>query len=87
MQVVLFTPHSETLSYRDFKVLLKAGKVADFTLRECTITGLLTTEGLEGLLPKEKIEVLQQDGQGMHPFVTVTLDDPSLIPDLEAARV
>jgi hypothetical protein len=27
MQALLFAPHTENLSYRDFKALLKAGKV------------------------------------------------------------
>jgi hypothetical protein len=39
---------------------------------------------LEGLLPREKIGALQQSRQGEHRFVTVKLDDPTLIPDLVA---
>jgi cell division protease FtsH len=87
IQAVFFAPQSENLSYRDFKTLLKAGKVADLVLRKDTITGRFTSEGLEGLLPREKIEALRQSGQGEHHFVTVKLDDPTLIPDLEAAGV
>ena len=79
--------HSATLSYRDFKVLLKAGKVVDLSLGERTITGRLGTVGLEGLLPKAKIEELQQFGQETPRFTTVKLDDVTLIPELEAAGV
>jgi cell division protease FtsH len=87
IHTVFSAPQSENLSYRDFKTLLKAGKVVDLTLRERTITGHLTTDGLEGLLPKEKMEALRKLGQGEQRFVTVQLDDPTLIPDLEAAGV
>ena len=55
LQSTLFVPHSATLSYRDFKALLKADKVVDLNLGERTISGRLTPAGLEGLLPKEKI--------------------------------
>ena len=48
LQTFLFAPHAETLSYSDFKALLKAGKVKDLTLRERDITGTLEKEGLEG---------------------------------------
>jgi cell division protease FtsH len=87
IQTVFFAPQSENLSYRDFKTLLKAGKVVDLLLGERTITGRLTTDGLETLLPPERINALHQVGQGEHRFVTVKLEDPTLIPDLEAAGV
>lgn len=87
VQMFLSTPHAETLSYSDFKTLLKAGKVADLTLGERVISGTLKQEGLEGLLPKEKIQELGKSGKGEHPFVTIRVNDPSLIPDLEAAKV
>ena len=87
IRTVFFAPQSENLSYRDFKTLLKAGKVVDLLLGERTITGRLTTDGLEGLLPQAKREELRKSGHGEHRFVTVKLDDPTLIPDLEAAGV
>src|SRR2546426_4138845 len=87
IQTVFFAPQSENLSYRDFKTLLKAGKVVDLLLGERTISGRLTTDGLEGLLPQVKREALRKSGHGEPRFVTVKLDDPTLIPDLEAAGV
>jgi cell division protease FtsH len=87
IHTVFFAPQSENLSYRDFKTLLKAGKVIDLTLAERTITGRLTTDGLEGLLPPAKMEELRKFGRGEHRFMTVQLDDPALIPELEAAGV
>src|SRR5438128_453110 len=87
IHTVFFAPQSENLSYRDFKTLLKAGKVVDLLLGERTISGRLTTDGLEGLLPQAKREELRKSGHGEHRFVTVKLDDPTLIPDLEATGV
>ena len=87
IHTVFFTPQSENLSYRDFKTLLKAGKVIDLTLGERTITGRLTTDGLEGLLSLKKMEEFRKFGPGEHRFMTVQLDDPTLIPELAAAGV
>src|SRR5438874_12570022 len=87
IHTVFFAPQSENLSYRDFKTLLKAGKVADLSLGERTITGRLMTDGLEGLLPPGRLKAFRQVGPGEYRFVTVQLDDPALIPELEAAGV
>src|SRR5437867_8210014 len=87
VQSFLFAPHTENLSYSDFKALVRAGKVADVTLGSRAISGRLSPDGLEGLLPKEKLEDLKRSGPGGHRFVTVRVDDPTLIPELEAAKV
>ncbi len=83
----LIARHTETLLYSDFKVLLKAGKVEDLALGERIISGRLKREGLEGLLPKEKVEEIQQLADGEHRFVTIRVSDPTLIQDLEASKV
>jgi cell division protease FtsH len=86
-QAILFAPHTETLSYSEFKTLLKRGKVSDLVLDKQTISGSLVTEGLEGLLPKEKLEELKRAGGGRHPFVTTRVDDLNLVAELEASNV
>jgi hypothetical protein len=68
----LLAPRSVTLFYRDFKALLKAGKVVEVGLGERTISGRLIPAGLEGLLPKEKVAELQQFGQRVYRFTYVT---------------
>ena len=87
IQNFLFGAHTENLSYSDFKTLVRAGKATDLSLDPRTISGKLTPEGLEGLLPKEKIAELQKAGKGEHRFVTVRVDDPTLIQELEASKV
>ena len=86
VQNFLFASHTANLSYNEFKALLKAGKVADVTLTARAIAGTLRPDGLEGLLPKEKLAELQK-GKGEHRFETVRVDDPALVQELEAAKV
>ena len=87
LQAVVFAPQSETLTYRDFKTLLQAGKIVDVLMGERSITGRLHNEGLEGLLTQEKVASLQKGGPGPVRFTTVLLNDPTLISDLQAAGV
>ena len=87
IQSILFAPHAETLSYSEFKALAKKGKVGDLVLDRQVITGTLATEGLEGVLSKEKIEELKRSGTGVHRFTTPRVDDPGLVAELEGANV
>src|SRR5438094_9312817 len=87
IQNILFTPHPTTLSYSDFKALVTAGKVTDRTLEDRPLFGRLRPDGLDGLLPSEKLAELRRSGKGEHQFVTVRVDDPTLVRDLESAKV
>ena len=86
-QNYLYGRHTETLSYDSFRALLKAGKLTDVAIGGRTLTGGLINEGLEELLPKEQLDQLQKSGSGPHRFVTVRVDDPDLIKELDAAKV
>ena len=83
----LFAPHAESISYSEFKTLVKKGKVSNLLLDGQSITGTLSADGLEGILATERIEALKRSGAGPYPFVTVRVDDPSLVAELEAANV
>ncbi len=87
IQTFLFTPHEEDIPYSDFKKLLSAGKVTDVVIGESVITGTLRKEGLEGLLPKEKIGRFQEYGKEQYLFTTTRVTDPTLIEELKAAEV
>src|SRR5450631_3972808 len=76
MQNVLNAPHSETLSYSEFKTLLKADKVNDLVVTEQEISGTIANAGLEGILPKEKVADLQKMRKGEQRFVTIRVTDP-----------
>ena len=82
-----YAPHKQSLSYSDFKVLLKAGKVSDLTIGESEISGQLQIEGLEGLLPEERVKKLEDLGKGEHRFMTTRVEDPTLIEALERMKV
>ncbi len=83
----LFGAHTENLAYSEFKALLKAGRVEEATVGSETITGQLRLEGLEEVLPAAKVDELRRAGGGKARFVTVRVDDPTLVPDLEAAGI
>ncbi|PYN72133.1 MAG: cell division protein FtsH [Candidatus Rokuibacteriota bacterium] len=87
IQALVLAPHVENLSYSEFKSLVAKGKVSNLVVGKQVITGTLAANGLEGLLPKEKIDELKRYGGGVHRFGTARVDDPGLVAELEAAHV
>ncbi len=87
VQALVLAPHVENLSYSEFKSLVAKDKVSSLVIGKQVITGTLAANGLEGLLPKEKIDELKRYGAGVHRFVTARVDDPGLVAELEAAHV
>jgi cell division protease FtsH len=87
MRTYILAPHVETLGYDEFKTLVGQGKVAHVVIGATVITGRLTREGLDGVLPPARIAALRKSGQAEHPFRTVTVNDPSLVHDLRQAKV
>ena len=85
VQALVLAPHVENLSYSEFKSLVAKGKVTNLVIAKQVISGTLAADGLEGLLPKEKLDELKRYGNGVHQFVTARVDDPALVADLEAA--
>ena len=87
VQSYFATIHQENLSYDEFKTLLRAGKLDDVRLTDSMIAGALKPDGLNEFLPQEKLDELKRFGDGEHSFVTVRVDDPNLVTELEAAKV
>src|SRR5437867_58738 len=87
VQLPLFGPRAANVSYSEFKALAKKGKVSNLTLDRETVSGTLSTDGLETLVPKEKLEELKREGGGTHQFVTARVDDPGLVAELEQANI
>jgi cell division protease FtsH len=87
VQALVLAPHVENLSYSEFKSLVAKDKVGNLVLGKQVITGALAADGLEGLLPKEKLDELKRYGGGVHRFVAARVDDPGLVAELEAAHV
>ncbi|HRH85630.1 ATP-dependent zinc metalloprotease FtsH [Aquincola tertiaricarbonis] len=86
MQELIAPRHTQTLTYSEFKQALMAGKLDDVVIADGIATGKLRAEGLEQILPKEKLEVLKRAG-GEHGFATVLVNDPGLVAQLDAAKV
>jgi cell division protease FtsH len=86
-QFRLLAPRAVTVSYSEFKTLVKRGKISDLTLGKETISGTLSTDGLEGLLSRESVEELGRAGGGRRSFVTARVDDPGLVAELEQAHL
>ncbi|WP_137895356.1 ATP-dependent zinc metalloprotease FtsH [Ramlibacter sp. 2FC] len=86
LQEFIDSRQTQTLSYSEFKQALAAGKVDDITLQPGLVTGRLNADGLEQVLPAARVEAIRKTG-GEHRFVTVRVDDPELVPQLDAAKV
>jgi cell division protease FtsH len=91
-QNFLTAPHVEVLDYSEFKALLRAGNIVRVTLGTPYLQGELRTEGIEQVLPKDKVARIvkttgKEDKSGQHAFTAVRVDDPTLVQELEAARV
>src|SRR2546428_12767329 len=87
VQALVVAPHVENLSYSEFKSLVAKGKVGNLVVGKQVITGTLAANGLEGLLPKEKIDELKRYGGGVHRLGTPRGRAPrALAPLAPAAR-
>jgi len=87
LQNYVFAPRVNTLSYAEFKTLVEKGKISDVAIGAQLITGRLNRDGLEGLLPKARLDALAKAGTGEQEFRTVRVDDPALVRELQQANV
>jgi cell division protease FtsH len=77
----------EPLAYSDFKHLLQAGKVAELRLSDTAISGTLKDEGLEKILPAQKVENLRRGPDNRRQFSVARIEDPGLVAELDKAGV
>ncbi len=92
LQNFLTAPHVQLLGYSEFKALLRAGNIDRVTLGTSHLRGQLRTEGIEQVLPPDKVATIvkttgKRDTSGLHPFAAVRIADPDLLRELEAAQV
>src|SRR2546429_9509813 len=76
VQALVLAPHVENLSYSEFKSLVAKDKVSSLVIGKQVITGTLAANGLEGLLPKEKIDELKRYGGGLRRVLPARGYDP-----------
>lgn len=77
----------QPLAYSEFKQLLDAGKVNELTIADDMISGTLKADGLQKILPKQKMDQLKCSAERGCRFTTVRVADPNLMEELEAAGV
>ena len=90
LQTYLASPQVETISYSQFKALVKSALLANLSIGEKAIHGEIKPEGVKQALPPERLKVwegkLKDSKQGV-PFVTIRVEDPELVTDLEHAGI
>jgi cell division protease FtsH len=90
LQTYLASPQVETISYSQFKALVKSALLANLSIGEKAIHGEIKPEGVKQALPPERRKVwegkLKDSKQGV-PFVTIRVEDPELATDLEHAGI
>ena len=77
-QYFLFSQPVETLSYSQFKTLLKHGQVTDIVLRDKEISGAIKPEALKEIFTPQKITTLGDRAKKSVPFHVVRVEDPRL---------
>ena len=87
MQTFLLSPRVETITYSQFKSLIKQGLVTDLVVEQTTIRGNIKAEGMKQIFSAEKLQELRYDGKTAHPFATVRVEDPGLTAELEQAGI
>ena len=90
LQNYFAAPRVETISYSQFKALVKKGLVANLVVGEKTVHGDIKPEGIKEALPAERFKALDdaiKDGKKALPFVTIRVEDSELVADLESAGV
>ncbi len=87
MQGVFGQPSGEPLAYSDFKHLLRAGQLEELVVSHETINGSVKAGGLDKILSKPKLAQLRCAESGKCSFMTVRIDDPALIQDMDAAGI
>ena len=90
VQNFLQSAHVESITYSQFKSLVKKGLVADLVIGDKTIRGNIKAEGLGEIVPPERLKEINQevkDGKKGYPFITVKVEDPDLTTELEEAGI
>jgi cell division protease FtsH len=87
LQYALLTKQVETISYSQFKAVVKKGQVAELVVRDKTISGSIKVEGLREIFSAEKIAELGEGAKKPLSFAVVRVEDPRLTAELEEAGV
>lgn len=87
MQTYLPTYRAETISYSQFKSLVRQGLVTDVVIGQTTIHGDIKAEGVKQIFSEQKLKDTRYGGENAYPFTVVRVDDPGLAAELEQAKI
>jgi cell division protease FtsH len=90
LQSYFASPPVETISYSQFKALVKKGQVSDLVLGEKAIRGQIKPEAVKQAVSPERLKALGEDfkeGKKPLPFVVVRVEDSELVSDLEKSGI
>ncbi len=87
IQNFLSSAQVETITYSQFKALVKKGLVTDLAISEKTVRGNIKPEGIKEVLPPAKLKEIGKDQNKSYPFVAVRVEDPGLTTELEQAGI
>jgi cell division protease FtsH len=86
-QYFLIAKSVETLSYSQFKTLLKNNQVSDIVIREKYINGSIKPEAVKDILAPQRINELGVRAKKPVPFEAVRVEDSRLMLELEEAGI
>jgi cell division protease FtsH len=90
LQTFLTAARDETISYSQFKLLVKKDLVSNVVIGEKAIHGEIKPQGIKEAVSPERLKALGAEitaGKKPLPFVAVRVEDPELVADLEKAGV
>jgi cell division protease FtsH len=87
MQTYLPTYRAETITYSQFKSLVKQGLVTDLVIEQTTIRGNIKVEGMKQIFSQQKLKEIEYRGESAYPFAVVRIEDPGLAAELEQAGI
>src|SRR6266511_6121518 len=84
------SPHTQTITYSQFKDLVQKGLVENLSIGEKIIHGSIKGAGVKEVFPPEKLKDAPsevKEGKKPHPFNTIRVEDPGLTDELNKARI
>jgi len=90
LQNYFASPHTQTITYSQFKDLVQKGLIEKVAIGEKIIHGSVKGQAVKLIFPAEQLKDLAPDvkeGKKPHPFNTVRVEDPGLTDELQNARI
>ncbi|HUW29803.1 MAG TPA: ATP-dependent zinc metalloprotease FtsH [Sulfuriferula sp.] len=87
IQSLLMARHEVSLTYSEFKKAVATRQIAQLSLGKEIIVGKLKVQGLERILSPDQMAQIRVARHGTYPFVTVRVEDPDLVKELQAAQI